>query len=621
MTEAFQKLGRYHLSAEIAAGGMAVVYRGKLVGVDGFEKDFAIKKILPAWSSNPDFVRMLVDEAKVLVPLKHDNIVQVFELGFESGSHFLVMEYVDGFDLRRLIKRLKEKQRDLPLKLFCYVAVEICQGLEFAHSRKDANGHPLGLVHRDISPQNILVSSEGHVKITDFGIAKIPGKSLETQAGLLKGKFSYMSPEQAMGKAVDEQTDVFALGALLFEMITGAKAFDGDNDFVIWEKVKTAAVAWPAGLDPALRNVLAKALDADKSKRFASVRELRRDIEKISDALPDRAEAFDLKLLIVSLFGDEVRTQTERKTDHTAGTRLMTKPASEPHPLPEIAPAKPAPDLDPTVLHEVTVIESLPPDDENAQAQPTNANLETRVLLATPVPLRSVTAAEMPVRRKPWRQTAVVLSALTTLGFFLAFEKAPTPVSTPTKTAAERKTSEVQSPPEKKTQKIPQPVVEPPAPVFAKLVLKTTPPQARIEIKNDGKTVSAAGFLNREFELKSQTLTIPVTVSAKGFHPQELNLEFSKSRLTIDQTITLKPLATGTIRVVEARPWGVASIAGYGQKAVPAAFQVTEGTHTITVTSRTPTGVKSVSRTLKISPQAEIRCLASFASKASLSCR
>lgn len=584
MTETFQKLGRYLLTEEIASGGMAIVYRGKLVGVDGFEKDFAIKKILPTWSDNPDFIRMLVDEAKALVPLRHDNIVQVFELGKDRDCHFLVMEYVEGFDLKQIIKRLHEKKRALPLKLFCYIATEICHGLEFVHSRKNANGRPLGIVHRDISPQNILVSIDGHVKITDFGIAKIPGKSLETQAGLLKGKFSYMSPEQAMGLAIDEQTDIFALGATLFEMITGKKAFDGDNDFVIWEKVKTATVSWSSDLDPTLKNIFAKALEADKSKRYATAHELRRDVERIASALPDRAEAFDLKLLLVSLFGDEIRSQAEHTRELTLKTRL----------LPISTPETP---LEPTLLHADTV-QSPPP----VEAKPKKKVAHTAF----------------------WKQIAVAISAITTIGIFIYFGNMPSvkPVATnpnTTKQTAPISTSLQPTPSLPKNNLAP--VTSLPAPIFAKLVLKTVPERATIEIQDGDKKQTTTGFLNKEFELKSKTLSIPITVSAKGFHTQEQNLEFSKEQLNIDETISLKPLETGVIYIVEARPWGSASVTGYGQKTVPATFEVTEGMHTVTVTSRLPTGVKSISRELKVAPKAKIRCLASFANKATLSCR
>lgn len=592
MTEAFQKLGRYLLTEEIASGGMAVVYRGKLIGVDGFEKDFAIKKILPTWSDNPDFVRMLVNEAKVLVPLRHDNIVQVFELGKDQNSHFLVMEYVEGFDLKRILKRLHEKKRDMPLKLFCYVATEICHGLEFVHSRKNADGRPLGLVHRDISPQNILVSVDGHVKITDFGIAKIPGKSLETQAGLLKGKFSYMSPEQAMGLAVDEQTDVFALGTVLFEMITGKKAFDGENDFVIWEKVKTATVSWPPDLNPELKKILAKALDADKSKRYATTRDLRRDIEKIANSLPDRAEAFDLKLHLVSLFGDEIRSQVEHTRELTVKTRLLPTPTSE-H------------SLEPTLLHEATIQDQVP---SILQNQSDSESLP---------PLNGSRIAFQ-------KQIVIALFALLVVAVFIYFGKAPLTTPTIVIPNASQGTSPTTPSPSlvpSLSQNSPEPAVRQPSPVFAKLVLKTVPEGATIEIQDGSKTRTTTGFLNEEFELKSKTLSVAVTVSAKGFHAQKLNFEFSKNKRSIDETISLKAFETGTIRIVEARPWGTANIRGYGQKTVPATFKVTEGTHTVTVTMQTPTGVKSVSRTLSVEPKSNIRCIASFASHATLSCR
>ncbi len=233
MSIAAQKLGRYIIIEEIATGGMATIYRAKLIGAAGFEKEVAIKKILSYWTHQKEFVDMLIDEAKTLVHLHHNNIVQVFELAKEADNYFVVMEFVKGWDLKKIINQLKQQNKKFPRELCLFIVKEICQGLQFAHTRKNSQGEDLQIVHRDISPQNILISREGNVKIADFGIAKIRGKSSETITGVLKGKFSYMSPEQARGEDVDARSDVFALGLLFFELLYGKKCFTGKNDLEI----------------------------------------------------------------------------------------------------------------------------------------------------------------------------------------------------------------------------------------------------------------------------------------------------------------------------------------------------------------------------------------------------
>lgn len=310
---AFQKLGRYLIVDEIASGGMATIYRAKLIGVEGFEKEFAIKKILPFWSHQKEFIDMLVDEAKVLVPLHHNHIVQVFELSKEDDHYFIVMEYVDGFDVKTVLSRLHAQGKKLPLDLCCQIIKQICLGLEFAHTRKNKDGTTLNIVHRDISPQNILISREGDVKITDFGIAKIIGKSSETAAGVLKGKFSYMSPEQAMGADVDARTDIFALGALFYEMVFGKKCFDGRNDFEIIERVKQAEVSYSEDTINPLLNILTRALARDKNERYASASEMRSAIEKMERDLGFFVDSEKLKNFLSENFPDVLKVFSEKE--------------------------------------------------------------------------------------------------------------------------------------------------------------------------------------------------------------------------------------------------------------------------------------------------------------------
>lgn len=263
--------GRYILRDEIARGGMAVVYLAKQIGSGGCLKDVAVKRLLPQWSENHDFVTMLIDEAKVLVQLQHQNIVQMFELGVDQGVYFLAMEYVAGIDLRLLLQDLWTRQMRLPEPFAFYVTLEILKGLTFAHRQVDEQGESLELVHRDISPQNILLSLHGEVKIADFGIAKGTHRRGVTIGGI-KGKFAYMSPEQARGGLIDQRTDIFAVGVLLYEMLVGRPLFDAPNEMLVLERIRQARLpnGWEQHVHPALRAILRRALAAELPARYAT---------------------------------------------------------------------------------------------------------------------------------------------------------------------------------------------------------------------------------------------------------------------------------------------------------------------------------------------------------------
>lgn len=295
---AYRKIGRYRIEREIASGGMAIVYLARLMGAAGFTKEFALKKILPQWSHDPEFVRMLVDEAKILTRLKHKNIVEVFELGCEQSAYYIVMEFVDGMNLRELLKKLERKKTVLPIGLSLFIVREVAEGLSFAHAQKDEHGRQTSIIHRDVSPQNILVSHEGGIKITDFGIAKIAGKSQHTQTGQLKGKFSYMSPEQARGEALTPQSDIFALGLILFELVTGKKCFCGSNDLEILEKVRNTKIHLPENIPAEIKNILLRALHPQASQRYQDILALQEDITAQSEKYGHETDVHDLKIFL-----------------------------------------------------------------------------------------------------------------------------------------------------------------------------------------------------------------------------------------------------------------------------------------------------------------------------------
>jgi len=277
---------KYALLNHIKSGGMAEVWLGKMLSAGGVERLVAIKRILPHVAESAEFISMFIDEAKITVQLNHPNICRVFELGqdLEANSYYIVMEYVHGRDLRALFDGCVQSAKLLPIPAACYIIARCCDGLNYAHGRKDAQGKEMCIVHRDVSLQNILVGFEGEVKIIDFGIAKAVDKSTKTAAGTLKGKFSYMSPEQICGppEKVDRRADVFGLGICLYELLTGKRLFSGKTDFSVLEKVRKAEVALPSTLNreisPELERIVMKALARDAEERYQYAGEMGEDL-------------------------------------------------------------------------------------------------------------------------------------------------------------------------------------------------------------------------------------------------------------------------------------------------------------------------------------------------------
>lgn len=282
--------GRYILLEKLAMGGTAEIFRAKLLGVEGFEKEVVIKRILPPWSANPQFISMLIDEAKILVRLQDQRIVQVYELGRENDLYYISMEYVKGWDLRHIIRSAKEQSKPFALSECFYVIGEILKGLEYIHKQSDKRGQNLEIVHRDISPQNILISTEGKIKIADFGIAHARSRSYETSTGVIKGKFSYMSPEQARGEKLNLKTDLFATGILLYEMITLQKIFQGKSDLEVLNQVRNFhpdTLIQQLMVPPSLQKILRRALAPEISLRYSSAREFLNDLQESALSLSE----------------------------------------------------------------------------------------------------------------------------------------------------------------------------------------------------------------------------------------------------------------------------------------------------------------------------------------------
>lgn len=316
-----KQFGKYYLIEKIAVGGMAEIYKAKTFGVDGFEKLLAIKRILPHCAADKDFITMLIDEAKLTVSLSHANIVQVYDLGKIGDDYFISMEYIHGINLRDIMYRCRETQRPIPPEISVYIIAEVCKGLDYAHRKSDAQGQPLNIIHRDISPQNILLSYEGEVKIVDFGIAKAAMNISHTMAGILKGKIAYMSPEQALGKAIDNRTDIFSAGILLYEMLSNSKLYTGESQFEVLKKIRTTKIEeekLPGTIPQPLKWVVAKALAYKSDDRFQNAGDLQIELTKFLystylDFSPRKLAAF-----IKELFSSELKEEQMRRARETA---------------------------------------------------------------------------------------------------------------------------------------------------------------------------------------------------------------------------------------------------------------------------------------------------------------
>jgi serine/threonine-protein kinase len=275
--------GRYELLKRIAGGGMGEVYLARQRGIDGFSRMLVLKTLLPHLCEDEEFITMFKDEARVTAQLIHPNICQVFEFEQVGGVYYMAMEYLRGDDLRRLWKACEARGAPLRVPLICRIIADAAAGLDFAHSLHDADGQPYNIVHRDISPQNILVTFEGGVKVIDFGVAKAAGRAQHTRTGALKGKYSYMSPEQVAGAAVDNRSDIFALGIVLHELLTGRRLFKADSDVQTLARVRECHVPPPSRLNPqlpvGLDPIVQKALSKDPNDRYHTAQEFRLALE------------------------------------------------------------------------------------------------------------------------------------------------------------------------------------------------------------------------------------------------------------------------------------------------------------------------------------------------------
>ena len=310
---------KYRVIERLDVGGMAEVFRGRALSVEGIEKEVAIKRVLPTLTRKKKFMQMFLDEARLSMRLNHANIVQVFDVGRSGETYFIVMEYVDGANLRRIFQRASERGYRIPLQVACYMMIEVCKGIAHAHEMKDENGRPLGIVHRDVSPPNILISRSGEVKIVDFGLAKAVTQVALTDPGIVKGKFSYLSPEAAEGLPIDHRADIFSAGIVLFELLSNRQLFRGKTDVETLELVRAAEVPPLSKLNPEVpelfERIVYKALAKDPRKRYSSAREMGDDLSHFLFDNSLKVTSYDLQAVFRRLIDqtDDIDEQENRQ--------------------------------------------------------------------------------------------------------------------------------------------------------------------------------------------------------------------------------------------------------------------------------------------------------------------
>src|SRR5580700_4121896 len=302
---------------------MAEIFLARQEGLEGFEKTIVIKRIRPHLSQQKAFVKMFLNEAKLAAQLNHPNVVQIYDLGKIGESYFIAMEYIFGRDMRRIIPKAEGMGIPFPMVYALKIASSVCEGLYYAHQRTDMYGNELHIVHRDVTPENIFVSFDGTVKILDFGIAKAANQIEQTRAGEIKGKLSYMSPEQCLGKPLDCRSDIFSLGVVLYEWITGFKLFTGESEVAILKSITEGKIYAPsyfkADIPEQVETILMRSLEKDREKRYQTAWDMQYDIDQFLSQYEFTPSNIHLSNFLKQLFNDELEEEKARLADVRTG--------------------------------------------------------------------------------------------------------------------------------------------------------------------------------------------------------------------------------------------------------------------------------------------------------------
>lgn len=433
--------GPFILLDKIAVGGMAELYLARLPGVGGFEKLLAIKKILPNFNANKEFVSMFIEEAKLTVQLTHANIVHVYDFGDINGELYLAMEFVEGNNIRQILGKLEQEKQLCPIEIACYIAAEICRGIDYAHNREDKKHHkPLNLIHRDISPQNIIVSYDGEVKIIDFGIAKAASKVEQTRAGVLKGKFGYMSPEQSLGESVDNRTDIFSAGIILFELLTRERLFISDSEVETIKKIQKAKIPPPSRYNPAipkeLEEIVLKALARERGERYQTARDFQRALSHFIYATNPHFVPHDLADFLTKLFEKEYSVWKERVREVQKIASELSEKLIQPKIPAKISPSAPTenaqtkipptqpPRLKPTIKRSVRVEPSIVKIEKSTARETTKVEQQREDTEIKPAVLKKPkpqAKQKIELFNKSFAQRAITLFIVFILGIILVY--------------------------------------------------------------------------------------------------------------------------------------------------------------------------------------------------------
>jgi eukaryotic-like serine/threonine-protein kinase len=396
VSQSYESFGKYILFEKIAMGGMAEIYLARAPGASGVSKLVAIKRILPQFSEQAEFIEMFKDEAKIAINLSHANVVSIFEFGVEKHQFYLAMDFVEGRNLRQILNKMKKSGVTFSIEQVLYIIKEVAAGLDHAHRCIDGKtGKPLNIIHRDMSPQNVMVSFEGEVKVVDFGIAKAETQIENTRAGTLKGKFGYMSPEQAEGQQVDMRTDIFALGIVLWELLANDRLFVSNNEVNTLRKIRDCQIPSLRKINPniaaELERIVGKALAKDRNLRYQTAGALHRELSRfLNRQYPDFSPQ-DFSLFIKTLFSSEILDSRQKMVEYA---RVEVR--QEPKALP---PAN--------TNHERTVITQTGTQTENTSNDHNELNIpqaSTRADRKIPAQAVESTSPQLMVDRKELQQ-------------------------------------------------------------------------------------------------------------------------------------------------------------------------------------------------------------------------
>jgi serine/threonine protein kinase len=303
-------LGKYEILRPLARGGMAELYLARPRSLPGFEKLLALKRVLPELARKKDVVQMFLDEARLAATLEHPNVIQTYDVGVVDGNYFMAMEFLHGQSLAAVLHQLDQRGERAPLDVALEIAIRVCAGLHYAHERRSSDGRSLGIVHRDVSPQNVFVTYEGGVKLIDFGVAKAATQMNKTNHGTIKGKLSYLSPEQIRCEPLDRRSDLFSLGIVMYEMTLGRRPFPGGSDFAVIKQITEETVKPPSVLDreypPSLERVVMRMLERDRDQRQQSAREIGHELEDVARGLSLFLSSSRLSKFMEGLFANQV---------------------------------------------------------------------------------------------------------------------------------------------------------------------------------------------------------------------------------------------------------------------------------------------------------------------------